>query len=85
MTECEDCGEQTKRRIKCHHCDLLVCSFCYSHIHCCEPSHSRKDCWNLEKGKHSEERGKHTLDKSSTVIKHGADDHRRSVPLLCPF
>lgn len=34
--ECEDCGDemlQGQRRIRCPNCKLLVCPWCYHHIH----------------------------------------------------
>lgn len=42
--EDEDCEEQARRRIRCFHCGLLVCPYCYHHIHRCEPGHDKKDC-----------------------------------------
>lgn len=46
---CEDCEDDVNgRRIRCHHCKLLVCSWCWHHVHQCEPSHTRADCRNLE-------------------------------------
>lgn len=35
--ECEDCGEEVPyRRLRCRRCRLLVCSWCYGHIHALE-------------------------------------------------
>lgn len=33
MTECEDCGDECKRRTRCKGCGLLVCRWCKHHIH----------------------------------------------------
>lgn len=33
MTKCEDCGDETKRRTKCPKCGLMVCRWCYHHLH----------------------------------------------------
>lgn len=44
MTECEDCGEKVRRRIRCFHCGLLVCSWCWGHVHRCEPGHKKENC-----------------------------------------
>lgn len=33
MTQCEDCGEDCKRRTRCPRCGKLVCRWCYHHIH----------------------------------------------------
>lgn len=33
MKECQDCGDQVKRRTRCKNCGLLVCRWCYHHIH----------------------------------------------------
>jgi hypothetical protein len=51
MPACEDCGEEQARRVRCFHCGLLICSWCWSHVHCCEPSHTRDKCssWFLYK------------------------------------
>jgi hypothetical protein len=47
MTECEDCGEECRRRTRCHHCGQLVCPWCWHHVHGCQPNHSREECWDL--------------------------------------
>lgn len=45
MTTCEDCGdEEVKRRTRCHHCDLMVCPWCWHHVHRCEPNHKPEEC-----------------------------------------
>ena len=47
---CEDCEEEIEegqRRIRCVHCNLLVCGFCWHHFHRCEPGHSRAECWSI--------------------------------------
>lgn len=31
--ECEDCGEECKRRTRCKHCGRLVCGYCRHHFH----------------------------------------------------
>ena len=44
---CEDCGDEvTHRRTRCRHigCFLLVCTWCYHHVHACLPSHEPRDC-----------------------------------------
>lgn len=33
MTECEDCGDEVKRRTKCANCWLKVCGWCKHHVH----------------------------------------------------
>ena len=33
MTECQDCGEECKRRTRCKRCKLLVCGWCLHHVH----------------------------------------------------
>jgi hypothetical protein len=30
---CEDCGDECRRRTRCPACDLLVCRWCYHHVH----------------------------------------------------
>ena len=30
---CEDCGEATVRRTRCKRCNLLVCRWCFNHVH----------------------------------------------------
>ena len=45
--ECEDCGDETdagERRKKCPHCALMVCRWCWHHVHRCEPSHEPAQC-----------------------------------------
>jgi hypothetical protein len=44
MKSCEDCGDECKRRITCCHCKLLVCPWCWNHVHCCGPSHTPAEC-----------------------------------------
>jgi hypothetical protein len=47
---CEDehCGDETPyRRFRCWHCGLLVCGWCWNHIHRCEPGHKRSECRDL--------------------------------------
>lgn len=46
MPECEDedCGEVASRRIRCFHCGLLVCPWCWHHLHGCMPGHQKADC-----------------------------------------
>jgi hypothetical protein len=35
---CEDCGdEMLTRRTRCLRCGLLVCTWCYSHVHAIGP------------------------------------------------
>jgi hypothetical protein len=46
--DCEDCGEKSSYRRHCHHCGLLVCGWCWNHIHACEPHHAKKDCLDLK-------------------------------------
>lgn len=46
---CEDCGEPQARRKRCHHCGWLVCRWCWHHVHRCEPSHTKKECRDLQK------------------------------------
>ena len=48
MTTCEDCSDDCKRRICCFHCGLLVCPWCWHHVHRCEPGHKRQDCTHLQ-------------------------------------
>lgn len=31
--ECEDCGDEAKRRTRCPRCRKLVCSWCWGHVH----------------------------------------------------
>lgn len=33
MKACEDCGEDANRRIRCKSCGLLICSWCFNHVH----------------------------------------------------
>lgn len=33
MRECEDCGEECKRRRRCNRCGKLVCAWCSHHVH----------------------------------------------------
>jgi hypothetical protein len=45
--ECEDCGDETapgERRKRCHHCSLMVCRWCWHHVHRCEPNHTAAEC-----------------------------------------
>lgn len=46
MPECEDdgCGEETRRRVRCFHCGLYVCPWCWHHKHGCGPSHTKAEC-----------------------------------------
>lgn len=44
MQECEDCEDECEERKKCHHCGLLVCDWCWDHVHQCWPNHTREDC-----------------------------------------
>src|SRR4051812_12946255 len=30
---CEDCGDECRRRTRCPACGILVCRWCYHHIH----------------------------------------------------
>lgn len=50
MAECEDkdCGDESCRRVRCYHCGLLVCGWCWHHVHGCEPGHKRVDCKSLK-------------------------------------
>lgn len=48
MSICEDCGDSCRRRIRCFHCGLLVCSWCWHHVHRCEPNHTRDKCFSLQ-------------------------------------
>ena len=46
--DCEDCGDVAEgRRLRCFHCGLLVCGWCWHHVHRCEPGHTRSECRNL--------------------------------------
>lgn len=47
MTECERCGDKTKRRILCYHCGHLVCRYCWHHECRCEPGHKPERCVHL--------------------------------------
>ena len=47
MRECDDCGEYAKRRRRCWHCGFFVCIYCWHHIHCCEPGHTKAECESL--------------------------------------
>ena len=33
MVECQDCGDGCQRRRRCPHCGLLVCGWCFNHVH----------------------------------------------------
>jgi hypothetical protein len=44
MTTCEECEDDVRRRVRCFHCGLLVCPYCWHHIHGCGPSHTRSEC-----------------------------------------
>ncbi len=33
MKECEDCGEECRRRYRCPYCGLLICGWCQNHVH----------------------------------------------------
>jgi hypothetical protein len=46
MADCEDedCGEESSRRVRCFHCGLLVCGWCWHHVHGCEPGHKKAEC-----------------------------------------
>ncbi len=33
VKECQDCYDDCKRRIKCPRCKLLVCPWCWHHVH----------------------------------------------------
>jgi hypothetical protein len=44
MKDCQDCGDKTKRRKRCQHCDLLVCGWCWHHVHTCQLGHTRAQC-----------------------------------------
>jgi len=33
MTKCEDCGDECKRRFRCSNCNLLICGWCWNHVH----------------------------------------------------
>lgn len=48
MKECEDCGDIVKRRIRCYHCGLLVCGWCWNHVHRCEPGHKKENCYSFK-------------------------------------
>lgn len=41
LPECEDCGDEQKRRTRCKHCGLLVCTWCLHHIH--HAPHTRRE------------------------------------------
>jgi hypothetical protein len=47
--QCEDCGDDCERRTRCVHCKLLVCRWCFHHVHSCEPNHSRAECRDIAK------------------------------------
>ena len=51
MPDCEDsdCGEEVRRRVLCYHCGLLVCPWCWHHLHGCQPGHTRSECWDYKK------------------------------------
>lgn len=50
MRECEDCEDEVKgRRLRCYHCGLLVCGWCWGHVHGCGPSHTRAECRDYQK------------------------------------
>jgi hypothetical protein len=44
MPDCEECGEEVRRRVWCWHCGRYVCPWCWHHIHGCGPSHTRAEC-----------------------------------------
>lgn len=44
MVECEDCGDEVKRRFTCFHCGQYICGWCWNHIHGCGPGHKRSEC-----------------------------------------
>ena len=48
MKICEDCGDECKRRMRCWHCGLFVCPWCWGHVHRCEPGHKRDECRHLK-------------------------------------
>ena len=33
MPECEDCGDEARRRTRCPNCGKLICGWCYNHVH----------------------------------------------------
>lgn len=33
MKECEDCGDAVTRRSRCRCCGIMVCRWCYHHVH----------------------------------------------------
>ncbi len=49
MKQCEDCKSDSPRRMRCPHCKLLVCLWCYHHVHGCGPSHPSAECWDRKK------------------------------------
>ncbi len=53
MTECEDCGDDCGRRTRCPYCGLLICRWCYHHIHGREPSHTAEERLSVSMGRHS--------------------------------
>lgn len=42
MTACEDCGCRVSRRIRCTNCGLMICRWCYHHVHTLITKHVTK-------------------------------------------
>lgn len=72
MVKCEDCGSECKRRIRCFHCGLLVCSWCWGHVHRCEPGHKRENCNSYKAYK---KYGKRFLDLCRELMKQKGKIH----------
>lgn len=53
--DCEDCGDDPViRRRRCHHCGMMVCVWCFYHVHDCTPGHTRETCRDLKAKAESE-------------------------------
>ncbi|MGA9862104.1 MAG: hypothetical protein WA383_02330 [Terriglobales bacterium] len=48
MHACENCGDEVKRRIRCQNCGLLICSWCYNHVHAVVTLRSEIEHSNVE-------------------------------------
>ena len=64
----KDCGDESKRRLRCQHCKLLVCGWCWHHVHQCWPGHKPKECRDSKVVIHGNYGGRMKFRKKPVVI-----------------